>query len=198
MSQNIPVRTEDDAAAAISRQIEDCIADLRRTHTTSGFNEEMRRFCADEVLPTLRDFANRNRDGTVEDTIVVGRYELESHREDYQLVCQVAIEVDADSANPDLGQTPHFGCEVYWANREACSRAGGTLGPRRGVRERKIHALLPDGHTPPYVRPASERAPQPSTSYQHSTQSGTVKQSGKPVVIYKATHINNKYHTKEL
>ncbi|KAJ8119590.1 hypothetical protein ONZ43_g3492 [Nemania bipapillata] len=149
-SKNIYVDNTDQAAAAIKKEADSCFGSGCKAHGCEGVTKDMMDYCLQNAGPMMADFASANRDGCVQKTIVVEKM-VQDGSGNWVKECQMAAEVDADPVNPRLEQSGHLGCEIYFANKEACLERPMSEW-RAGRRILKVHAFLPDGTNPPHYR----------------------------------------------
>lgn len=141
----------EEASHELKKEAEKGLQKLRKDHGCEGVTADMKKRCEEWALPMIAGFAKENHnDGCVQLTAVVEKQVQDGNG--WVKECQVSVEVDADFANERLGQTGHMGCEIYFANKEACVGKGFNA-TTAGQRVLKKHAYLPEGINPPYYRP---------------------------------------------
>jgi hypothetical protein len=151
MAVNVTVQTTREAVNEIWTRADGFLAGIRNQFRQEGVTETMVKYCREHAKPLILEFEGLNTKGVKEMTLVFEK-QVKAASDSWRKECQISIEIDADKANENLGQTGHFGCEIYFANEQRS--AGKTMDdPRAGDRLFKMHAFLP--HDPPFYRHGS-------------------------------------------
>ncbi|KIK60903.1 hypothetical protein GYMLUDRAFT_244056 [Collybiopsis luxurians FD-317 M1] len=148
---DVNVGTTDEGVTEIQQAVSECINGMRREFGTQGVSQDMIDCCHQYADPIIANFANQNRDGETQGTVLVEKWVLEHGTTEWTKECQTSIEIDADQRNAKLNQRGHVGCEIYFANKERCIEKT-KEDWKAGRRILKMHAYLPEGQDPPHYR----------------------------------------------
>ncbi|KAK4203021.1 hypothetical protein QBC40DRAFT_319142 [Triangularia verruculosa] len=145
---DVTVQTASEAVDKIWAQVDGFLGGIRQEFGREGVTETMVKYCQQNVKPLILNFEGLNKKGVKEMGLVFEK-QVKVAPDTWEKECQISIEIDADKRNEKLKQNGHFGCEIYFANKDRC--VGKTMDdPRAGTRLFKMHAFLPQD--PPFYR----------------------------------------------
>lgn len=150
---NVEVATTDAGADRICTEVNRCLRGIQQDYGTQAVSRHMIECCHKYADQIIEDFAERNREGETEAIVLVEKWVHEPRGAHWTKECQISVEIDADGANANTGQTGHLGCEMYFAQKGAFAvEDKNTELWRLGKPKLKVHAYLANGQDPPHVR----------------------------------------------